>query len=33
MMVAEINKTQVMQEEALSDRAYYYDRILGKLSM
>ena len=32
-MVAEINKTQVMQEEALSDRAYYYDRILRKLSM
>lgn len=30
-MVAEINRTQVDAEEVLSDRAYYYDRIEGRL--
>lgn len=32
-MVAEINRTQVDEEEVLSDRAYYYDRETGLLLM
>ena len=30
-MVAEINATQVEEEDVLSDNAYYYDRKLKKL--
>lgn len=32
-LVEEINDTQVDREEVLSNRAYYYDRVHGKLSM
>lgn len=32
-MVAEINETQVEKEEVLSNRAYYYDRAKGALSV
>ena len=33
MMVSEINNTQLMPEEILSDRAYYYDRACRELNM
>ena len=33
VMVAEINRTQVDEEEILSDNAYYYDRETGRLCM
>lgn len=32
-MVAEINRTEVGKEEVLSDRAYYFDRMHGKLNL
>ena len=32
-MIEEINETQVEAEEVLSDRAYYYDRDMGRLKM